>query len=84
MVWKKEAFQLWLNQWASLYDEDSTSHSLIHSIHDSYFLINVVDHDFVNGDLLGLFDKLPKVVAPKGENVASSLCEGGKFTTPKK
>lgn len=85
MVWKKEAFQLWLDQWASLYDEDSASHSLIHSIHDSYFLINVVDHDFVNGNLLDFFENLPTIVAEDaGVDKSKKPPEGDGYTTPQK
>lgn len=45
--WKKEAFALWLSEWAPVYDDDSVSCDLIYEIHDSYFLVNLVDNDFV-------------------------------------
>jgi methylenetetrahydrofolate reductase (NADPH) len=47
LAWKAEAFALWIGQWANLYDEDSFAFELIHRIHDSYFLVNLVDNDFV-------------------------------------
>lgn len=53
--WKDEAFELWLSQWAALYDEGSSSYQVIRSIHDTYFLLNVVDHNYKNGDLLAIF-----------------------------
>ena len=56
LVWKEESFALWLKQWASIYDEDSPSHDLIHRIHDTYFLVAVVDNDFVSGDVFGVFE----------------------------
>ena len=31
---------LWLSQWASIYEEDSSPNCLIHDIHDSYFLVS--------------------------------------------
>jgi len=40
-----EAFALWLERWASLYEEGSESHDLIHDIHDTFFLVNLVDND---------------------------------------
>ena len=53
VVWKDEAFALWLSAWASLYPEDSDSRRLLEKIHDSFYLVNVVDNDFEHGDLLG-------------------------------
>ena len=50
-VWKDEAFSLWLSEWANLYNEESRSSELIHEIHNTYYLVNVVDHDFINGDI---------------------------------
>ena len=47
LVWAEEAFQLWISEWASIYDCESSSADLIHKIHDTHFLVNLVDHDFV-------------------------------------
>jgi hypothetical protein len=46
---------LWVSQWGSIYDEGSASFDLIHDIHDSYFLVNVVDNNFIDGDLFACF-----------------------------
>ncbi len=54
-IWKEEAFQLWLDEWRTLYDRDSESWKLISHMHDTYFLVNVVENDFVNGDIHRLF-----------------------------
>merc|ERR1719161_3395893 len=51
MAWKDEAFSLW-GEWSSIYAEGSESHKLITSICDSYYLVNIVDDNFVCGDLL--------------------------------
>merc|ERR1711904_332180 len=51
MAWKDEAFSLW-GEWASIYAEGSESRKLIESISDSYYLVNIVDDNFVCGDLL--------------------------------
>jgi len=51
MAWKDEAFHLW-GEWSSIYPEGSESRKLIESIKDSYYLVNVVDDNFVCGDLL--------------------------------
>ncbi|CAI5729819.1 unnamed protein product [Peronospora destructor] len=55
LVWKDEAFALWLKLWASLYEEGSQSAKLLHEIHDTYFLVSIVDNDFVNGNIWDLF-----------------------------
>jgi methylenetetrahydrofolate reductase (NADPH) len=31
--------QLWQSLWASIYDDESASSALLHSIHDTYFLV---------------------------------------------
>lgn len=46
MYWKDEAFALWIEQWAKLYEEESPSRMIIQYIHDNYFLVNLVDNDF--------------------------------------
>jgi len=50
-IWKDEAFALWLSEWRSIYDEDSKSYQLIDEIYHNYFLVNIVENDYVNGDL---------------------------------
>ena len=75
LVWKQEAFKLWLDRWASLYDEDSESYELIHRIHDNYFLVNLVDNDFVAGDLFSVFDDLKFSVDAKMSEVESKVIE---------
>merc|ERR1719316_1511496 len=51
MAWKDEAFSLW-GEWSSIYEAGSESRKLIDSISDSYYLVNIVDDNFVCGDLL--------------------------------
>ncbi|PKU38734.1 methylenetetrahydrofolate reductase [Limosa lapponica baueri] len=43
---KDEAFALWIEQWAKLYEEESPSRMIIQYIHDNYYLVNLVDNDF--------------------------------------
>ena len=52
LIWKDEAFSLWMNDWASIYEAQSESYELIKEIYDTYYLVNVVDNDFVDGDIL--------------------------------
>jgi len=56
MFWKDEAFALWEIQWQSVYPEGSPSWKLIQNIHDTYYLVNVVDNDYVSGDIWAFFD----------------------------
>ncbi|XP_008165443.2 methylenetetrahydrofolate reductase (NADPH) isoform X1 [Chrysemys picta bellii] len=46
MYWKDEAFALWIEQWAKLYEEESPSRMIIQYIHDNYYLVNLVDNEF--------------------------------------
>lgn len=56
MIWKDEAFDLWLNEWRSVYPQDSVSWKLLTDIHQDFFLVNVVENDFVNGDIYKIFE----------------------------
>eukprot|EP00559_Dactyliosolen_fragilissimus_P001733 CAMPEP_0184860762 /NCGR_PEP_ID=MMETSP0580-20130426/5583_1 /TAXON_ID=1118495 /ORGANISM="Dactyliosolen fragilissimus" /LENGTH=683 /DNA_ID=CAMNT_0027357979 /DNA_START=17 /DNA_END=2065 /DNA_ORIENTATION=+ len=47
LVWAEEAFSLWTSMWLSLYDMDSKSYELIENIRDTYFLVAIIDNDFV-------------------------------------
>ncbi len=58
MTWKDEAFQLWLDEWASLYQEDSLSHKLISEIYEGYYLMSLVENDYINGNIFEIFEKL--------------------------
>jgi methylenetetrahydrofolate reductase (NADPH) len=41
-----EAFALWVKNWGNLYPEGSRSRAIIRNIHDNYYLVNLVDHEF--------------------------------------
>lgn len=57
-VWKDEAFALWRAAWQSAYTPDSLSYKNIKLIHDTYFLVNVVDNDFINGNIFSVFEQV--------------------------
>jgi len=59
-VWKDEAFALWLEKWARLYDEDEASKKILHQIHDSHLLVNLVDNNFPSENCL--FQLLEEIV----------------------
>ncbi|SVB65852.1 uncharacterized protein METZ01_LOCUS218706 [marine metagenome] len=52
LIWKDEAFSLWINDWAHIYDTESESYKLLNKIYDTYYLVNIVDNNFVDGDIL--------------------------------
>eukprot|EP01029_Cantina_marsupialis_P022206 TRINITY_DN5412_c0_g2_i1.p1 TRINITY_DN5412_c0_g2~~TRINITY_DN5412_c0_g2_i1.p1 ORF type:complete len:597 (-),score=203.32 TRINITY_DN5412_c0_g2_i1:321-2111(-) len=60
MAWKDEAFKLWEMLWAPIYSAGSKSHTLLNEVHDSYYLVNVVDNDFVEGKLFEILDGMVK------------------------
>lgn len=71
VVWKEEAFALWLSAWGSLYPEGSDSRRLLESIHDTFYLVNVVDNDFESGDLLGRLEPIARRLAVELPRAAS-------------
>lgn len=50
--WKDEAFDLWQQQWGRLYPDGSASKLVIESIYKNYYLVNLVDNDFIKGNCL--------------------------------
>ncbi|KAK4421866.1 Methylenetetrahydrofolate reductase 1 [Sesamum alatum] len=55
MVWKDEAFEIWSRGWAKLYPEDDPSRKLLDEVQSKYYLVSLVDNDYVQGDLFGVF-----------------------------
>jgi methylenetetrahydrofolate reductase (NADPH) len=55
MVWKDEAFEIWSRGWAQLYPEGDPSRKLLEQVQSTYFLVNLVENDYVNGDLFAVF-----------------------------
>ena len=51
-----EAFSLWETEWASLYDAGSTGHQIIQNIMDCWYLVSVVENDYINGDVFRVFN----------------------------
>ncbi|XP_076802588.1 methylenetetrahydrofolate reductase (NADPH)-like [Clavelina lepadiformis] len=52
IVWKDEAFALWTEKWAKIYEEGSASKQIIQDIAENYFLVNLVDNEFPNDNIL--------------------------------
>jgi len=65
LVWKDEAFGLWKTQWLSLYGEGTPSFKVLSNVIDSYFLVNILDNNYVNGDIFAVFDYMMKQESTK-------------------
>ena len=52
LIWKDEAFSLWIDDWANIYDTKSESYKLLNEVYNTYYLVNIVDNNFVDGDIL--------------------------------
>ena len=58
LVWKDEAFALWRSQWQSVYEPSSESFKTIGDVYENFYLVNVVENDFINGNIFNLFNEL--------------------------
>ncbi|TMS34454.1 hypothetical protein L596_002044 [Steinernema carpocapsae] len=61
-VWKDEAYDAWLSTWAAIYPEGSISTKILQEVHDNYYLVTVVDNDYVKDTVI--FEALAKAVEP--------------------
>jgi len=71
--WKDEAFALWLEQWKNLYGSDTESAHIIQGIYDNFYLVNLVDNDFIKGNCL--FEILQRVISRRNEESFSKNVE---------
>lgn len=62
-AWKDEAFTLWSSLWASIYPVESRSHHLLIDMIDTYYLVTIVDNNYIDGDVFAVFDDLAWEIA---------------------
>lgn len=55
LIWKDEAFGLWQSQWKNCYPTDSKSAEIIDFIIKNYYLVFIVENDYIYGDLYHIF-----------------------------
>lgn len=60
LIWKDEIFSQWLDPWAEVYGQGSESYKFLQHCQESFYLINIVDNDFINGDLDKILDDFIK------------------------
>ena len=53
-AWREEAFAIW-GEWSMLYSPKSQSHKLLTEIHNNYWLVSVVHHNYKDVDGLWKF-----------------------------
>jgi len=51
LIWKDEALKGYTATWAKIYDGDQASIDFLRECHDSLFVMNIVDNDYVEGDI---------------------------------
>ena len=56
--WKEEAFSVWTQEWGVLYEKTSETYGLLEKIANTYYLVNVHENDFVEGDLDSVFEEI--------------------------
>lgn len=54
---QEESFALW-NAWSSIYADESPSRNLLNQIRDTYWLVSLVDNDYVRGDIGKFFQEV--------------------------
>jgi len=80
-----EAFALWQTHWGTLYPEGSESRRIITQIQNTYYLVNLVDNDFVKGScLFALIDEALKLVPALTRGDLNSADEGLVMKLPTK
>jgi len=55
VVWKGEATAVWKSRWLNLYEPDSPSRKLLENAISTYFLVNIVDNNYISGDIFDVF-----------------------------
>ena len=72
--WRDEAFALWKTQWADLYPAESASRAPLQQIHDTYYLVSIVDNDFMNREhIFAIFDEVIAAMDGPAAAAAGSL-----------
>jgi methylenetetrahydrofolate reductase (NADPH) len=52
--WKEDAFKIWIEEWGFIYDDDK-SFNFLKSIMDNYYLVFIIDNNYIDGNIFRLF-----------------------------
>ncbi|KAE8658438.1 Methylenetetrahydrofolate reductase 1 [Hibiscus syriacus] len=58
VVWKDEAFEIWARSWSALYPDGDPSKKLLEQIQKSYYLVSLVDNNYMDSNIFGVFEDL--------------------------
>lgn len=56
--WREEAFCVWISDWGRIYDKNSDAFKYLEHIHNNFYLVNILENDFVAGSLESVFEKV--------------------------
>lgn len=49
---------MWSSEWSDLYPRDSEPHKTIEEVADTFYLVNIVDNDFIKSDIFAIFQEI--------------------------
>ena len=74
-IWAEELFDSIKLDWLPIYESESKSADIIRRLHDNYYLVNIVDNDFVKGDLEEIILKFISENQENIDNYEENLCD---------
>ncbi|KNC78859.1 hypothetical protein SARC_08722, partial [Sphaeroforma arctica JP610] len=57
-AWREEAFGLWRVMWSDKLEAGTKARDVLESMISKYYLVSVVDHNYIDGDLFGIFNEI--------------------------
>eukprot|EP01134_Creolimax_fragrantissima_P008079 CFRG8079T1 len=57
-AWREEAFGLWRVMWNNRLEGGTIQRTVLESMISEYFLVSVVDHNYVDGDIFSIFEEV--------------------------
>lgn len=64
MAWKTEAFEIW-SEWERIYETGSASQILLKEFAESCYLVNIVENDYMRGNIFKIFEGMKGAVGPE-------------------
>jgi methylenetetrahydrofolate reductase (NADPH) len=54
-AWAEEAFELWSTMWGAVVEDGSDAAKLLTEVQQNWFLVSLLENDFVSGDVFRSF-----------------------------